>query len=491
MSRNTKKTLNMALFLWILCFSSIMGCDNGRDVKSLLRELKSEDPGVQSNATRELGKIKDPHAVKPLIAALREYPPALNKTIKKALAQIGKASVAPLVIALKDPDWDLRCNAAEILGKIKDPRAVEPLIAALKDKSSPVRVQAASALGEIKDPRAAEPLIAVLKDKNCSVRESAVWALGEMKVPRSVEPLIASLKDDDENVRIRVIKALGKIKAPQSVEPLIALLKDKREDFRRNAAWVLGEIGDRRAIEPLIAALGDPESDVRRNAAGSLAKIGAPAVVSLIDVLKSGNHLARANAARALGEIKDPRAIGPLIDSLADAGWDDEKMVIEALAKISQPAVGPLIAALKDKGRLPRIRRNAAKALGRIKARSAVEPLVEALEDTEISVRMSAASALAEIKRSRAIEVLLSKSRSRDLAVVAGAYRFFIARGEGGTESVLIEALDKYGDAGMAKDFLNCGNARLNDRAGKWLSRHGYVVIPTSQRESPLRWGGR
>jgi HEAT repeat protein len=61
------------------------------------------------------------------------------------------------------------------LGEIKDPRAVEPLIAALKDKG--VCAAAAYALGEIKDPRAVEPLIAALKDESFSVRRAAAEAL--------------------------------------------------------------------------------------------------------------------------------------------------------------------------------------------------------------------------------------------------------------------------------------------------------------------------
>ena len=56
----------------------------------------------------------------------------------------------PLVAAaLKDEDGSVRWEAAEALGKIKDPRAVEPLIAALKDEVSGVRESAAEALRKI------------------------------------------------------------------------------------------------------------------------------------------------------------------------------------------------------------------------------------------------------------------------------------------------------------------------------------------------------
>ncbi len=54
--------------------------------------------------------------------------------------------------------------AAWALGEMRDPRAVEPLIAALKDKDYEVRVCAAIALGEMRDPRAVEPLIESMED---------------------------------------------------------------------------------------------------------------------------------------------------------------------------------------------------------------------------------------------------------------------------------------------------------------------------------------
>src|SRR5271157_1077577 len=65
------------------------------------------------------------------------------------LSKIGTPAVEPLIRALKyRKDSNVRINVARVLGKIKDPRAVEPLIAALKDTDGTVRSQAALALGE-------------------------------------------------------------------------------------------------------------------------------------------------------------------------------------------------------------------------------------------------------------------------------------------------------------------------------------------------------
>ena len=180
-------------------------------VEPLIAALKDKDSDVRYAAAKALGEIKDPRAVEPLIAVPKDYYSGVRYAVTEALVKIGAPAMEPLIAALKDKDSkdsDVRQAAAEALGEIKDPRAVEPLIAALKDEDSDVRAAAAYALGEIKDPRAVEPLIAALKDGDSDVRKAAAKALGEIKDPRAVEPLIAALKDAKWRVREAAAEAL-------------------------------------------------------------------------------------------------------------------------------------------------------------------------------------------------------------------------------------------------------------------------------------------
>ena len=79
---------------------------------------------------------------------------------------------------------------------------VEELIKKLKAKSKAVRRDAAEALGKLKDPKAVEPLISALKDDRWEVRAAAAWALGEIADERAVGPLVfvSALKDGDKDV---------------------------------------------------------------------------------------------------------------------------------------------------------------------------------------------------------------------------------------------------------------------------------------------------
>jgi HEAT repeat protein len=150
------------------------------------------------------------------------------------------------------------------------------------------------------------------------------------------------------------------------------------------------------------------------------------------------------HAAFALGEIKDARA------------------------------VEPLIAALQDKD--AEFREEVARALGEIKDPRADAALTAALKDPEPNVIHAAANALGQIGDPQAVNVLLTALREHNAEIIAGAGNFFIKRGEPGTEDALIEALNKSGDKWLAEDMMNSGNEKLSNAANDWASSHNYEI---------------
>lgn len=189
--------------------------------------------------------------------------------------RIGKPAVRSLIADLKDNDPLVRSNSVKALGAIEDPRAVKPLITVLNDEDPLIQRQAVKALGRVNDLRAVEPLIGVLEDreKKPYVRMSAAEALGSMGDSRAVEPLVAALNDPYWEVRGYAAEALGKIGDQSAVEPLITALKDQDATVRGNAADGLAKIKDPRAIEALSVALSDRSKTVRKKAARALAVI--------------------------------------------------------------------------------------------------------------------------------------------------------------------------------------------------------------------------
>ena len=80
------------------------------------------------------------------MAALKDRNSDVRLAAMEALVKLGGASVALLVTALMDQDSVVRRSAAEVLGKIKDARAMEPLLTRLTDQSFDVRRYAVRAL---------------------------------------------------------------------------------------------------------------------------------------------------------------------------------------------------------------------------------------------------------------------------------------------------------------------------------------------------------
>jgi HEAT repeat protein len=98
-------------------------------------------------------------------------------------------------------------------------------------------------------------------------------------------------------------------------------------------------------------------------------------VETLIQQLHSADWITRCDAARLLGQSRDPRAVDALLPDLNDSDW--------------------------------RVRRNAAQALGALRDKRAVEPLVQALKDRTMTVRQRAIVALGRIKDPQALPALL------------------------------------------------------------------------------------
>ena len=111
---------------------------------------------------------------------------------------------------------EIRRDAAQTLGELKDPGAVEPLINALDDESEWVRWRAAQSLGNLEDERAVEPLIHALYDSNWRVRLAAVQSLGKLLSPKALphlERMVDTSYEPDEEIRKAAQDAINHIRS--------------------------------------------------------------------------------------------------------------------------------------------------------------------------------------------------------------------------------------------------------------------------------------
>jgi len=120
----------------------------------------------------------------------------------------------------------------------------------------------------------------------------------------------------------------------------------------------------------------------------------------------------RRRAANALGELGDKSAVEPLIQALKESDVQIRRAAAGALEKVGNAeAVEALIQSLKDTDKS--VRMVSAKALGKIGDSRAVEYLIQALMDKEEDVRWYSAMALGEIGDQRALEPLTQALRDK------------------------------------------------------------------------------
>jgi 3-methyladenine DNA glycosylase AlkC len=203
--------------------------------------------------------------------------------------------------------------------------------------------------------------------------------------------------------------------------------------------------------------------------------------------LKSRDPAIRMDAAKALGDAKDPTAISALVTALKkDKDGDVRAAVEDALVNIGSPALTSLNPLLKDQSW--RVRRRAVRTIGRIKDAAAIDSLIQAIRtDDDTYVKKTAAQSLGEIKDDRAVDCLCNGLKEGNVYIIAGAYRYFLRKGEAGTEGALIKALYSSFNRNMVDDFANCGNIQLREAALKH-SEGRYSVKSPSQWKGP-RWG--
>ena len=210
----------------------------------------------------------------------------------------------------------------------------------------------------------------------------------------------------------------GETRFEGDFDAIIQALASKDEHDREEAADALSELADERAILPLIRLLDDPSAYVRRAAADALGKSHSQkAVQPLIRALTDDDRYVRETASESLGHLGDP-AIPALLKSLEDKDWRVRvgSIVAIRIMSVSLPSLDPVLKSLHDES--PYVRREAVKTIGRIGDNSIVSYLIQATNDKDPGVRLRAVRAVVKLgKRAEVIQVLKRCMNDSDATV--------------------------------------------------------------------------
>ena len=386
------------------------------EISGLTARLAAADPAVRADAAWSLGDVG--HEARDAVPALVEAStdPAVEVRIAavsamERIAAFANLAVPALIAALNDSQPEVRYAAAGALGQfsLKAGDIVPALIAALRDSESSVVAAAATGLSRM-GAGAVRPLVAALDDGSASVRAAAAGALGAIRVRarRALPALIDAAIDRDPKVREAAVRAIGLVASAEET----TRRQDSTTEFARSgefprAGWAarrMARVSSARremaalALEPLLESLEDREEGVRYAAARAFAGIGIAANAAATEVaalVGDPSPRVRRAAARALGRIAAPRqAVGPLAGLLADEEMTVRWTAARALAAFGAEAQTALAEALTDDNAA--IRAAAAVGLGEMGTEATLALLERARGDADPGVRAAAESALVE-----------------------------------------------------------------------------------------------
>ncbi|MEK6705150.1 MAG: HEAT repeat domain-containing protein [Bdellovibrionota bacterium] len=265
---------------------------------------------------------------------------------------IGVRDLDVLINNLRGGDVELKRRSIELLGQSRNQKALPQVMKMLRDNNEWLRLCAAGAVAKLAQRDSEEVLEELFHSLKYEGSEKVISAvistIGKICTTDRVLGLIRFLSSSNERIIANVVEAMGQVRSPKCIDMILPLLSSRNNRIKANAAMALF-------------------------AAGHLEVIG-----TLKPMLMHSDALMRSSAAFALGELTMIAGQHQLYEHLKS----DSKTVKLFMAEL-QECVPMLVQLLKDVDLM--VQKQAVVALGKIKDKSAVLPIIEMIDPHGIS----------------------------------------------------------------------------------------------------------
>ncbi|MBI2928695.1 MAG: HEAT repeat domain-containing protein [Verrucomicrobia bacterium] len=393
-----------------------------RSLKELARLLAHADTRVRQEAQFELA-ARGEGAIKTLAEVAQRHRSRLARL--HAIWGLGQISnfkfqifnfksvrsqpLDPLLPLLRDPDTEVRAQAAKVLGDARHAKAYDALVALLRDASPRVRFFAALSLGKLGRTEALPSILALLRenaDADPLLRHGGVMALLWID---DLPAVLAAAKDESAAVRLAALLALRRLERAE----IATFLHDPDSRLVLEAARAINDLPISGAL-PELAALLDFKSQIsnlkseiqvpllRRalNAAFRHGTRETAAALAQFAARADAPEAMRADALTALGDWPTPSGRDRITSLWRPlAARRDTKVPAEAL----RPAVVELLHTAPDSVRIA-----AARAANRLALAEAAPALLELVRETRLNeaVRVAALKGLPGLNPGHLTEAL-------------------------------------------------------------------------------------
>lgn len=326
-------------------------------VPMLVKRIEFQNPGVQEAVDAALRKIGGQAVLFSVLPLLRSEDPAIRNIAMDLLREVGKCDVPALTELLKDEDPDLRIFGADILGSTGSALTVTPLChALLRDPETNVRYQAAVSLGELGYSEAAESLGMALKDEEW-VQFSVIEALTKIGDDSSVAALLQAMEKSTDLVASSIVDALGKLGYIKAVPLLIKAVPEASTPLANKmlcaivnilgprSLGLLGPSEYERLRKYFFIAIEDEDEEVQDAAISGLAlSKGSEEFKVIFDLLATLDP--ERSQDRMIKIINSLSAMGFHDYLAAQMTCEDEQkafLAIDIMSHIKAPAIVPLL----------------------------------------------------------------------------------------------------------------------------------------------------
>lgn len=411
-------------------------------VPVLAKLLSFKHLGVQEAADNALRKIGGKATVQAVVPLLRSDDAPARNLAMDILREVGAQDFPSLVTLLHEDDADIRIYASDILGSTGNQLAADPLCEALlKDPEVNVRYQAAVSLGNLADADAAKCLNKALADEEW-VQYAVIEALAKIKHASSVNALVKALDRSSDLVASMIIDALGELGNVKAVTMLLKRMGESPTALRNKIVKAVIRIlgGKSLALLPkderdnfreyLLAALDDEDEEIQDAAiqglsffGGEDASAGVLAIAAKLDPDRSQDRLAlvvqslgrmgltevlryallgddpeRARVAVLALKYVDDKKVSPvLMDAFWKKGRDLQRLIIAALADVADAECQDFFLDVLDRHTDGKVLKSALRVLGGLKFAQAGDKIFALLDHKYDDVKEAALDACVAI----------------------------------------------------------------------------------------------
>ncbi len=387
-------------------------------VAGLVLAIEDPDLGIRELAADCLSKLKRPIAAQLLTRFLAHEDIGTRNLASEILVRIGALAVDPLVDQLTCDDYDVRKFIVDILGLIKDKRAVEPICQRLWDENANVACSSAEALGEIGSADAVPHLIAAF-EKTPDLRVQAVEALGKIGDAAAAPKLYEWLSVDDPIILYAVIEAIGSIGSSGSVPHLTPFLEHVDQPIAeaamsavisicvRNSGKIEVDLPLDRFADYLFDGVKRGNPEITEFTLSRLSHwYGSKVVQNLLDVVGYVDDRRLSQVTGALVEIGAP-AGKHMIAKLANSSKETKLRLLDVIKQLMDAEMAEaLLSTVSDPE--PEVRQKIAHLLGLSGYVGAVPALKTLAGDTNGHVRAAAFAALGWLAGDSDVDFIIS-----------------------------------------------------------------------------------